>query len=647
MKKSGKKSKSARKGGQEVASKTTESPAANAGNASKQCENESIDHSPSTSAQTPPSMHLISSEQLNAIKKILTESVQMLAKEITEKERQSISSDLNAAKAILTGLPTDHSLVHNTKALDRLTEEVQSIKETIQSKLVSKSDQQSSLQCSTEVTAIKVETIDDLPEPLLERVLSYLSLGDLIKLRALSQGWFQRINSFKVKSLCFSEHPRGFMHRKHQLVSGVFAQNFISSSEFKCFFDTFGRSILSNLKQLRLCKLNLNNKENVKSFSRTLSSLGQLEGGLEELGFFGFGGEQDKPAVEFELRLPMLTSLQLEEVYVIRKLTVDAPRLRKVRLLECSYDLKLVITNVQSIERLLIQDLRCTEVKNLKSLKFLYILHCSTIDPTLLFGLKQLKQIHLFHFKDVESIFNQKQRYGRAELKVYLRGYLLNSPGDPAIRYLTSDRNEGDLVQLATNLSRLADEIPFNTHLPYSAIERVNPKLAIKLLRRFTVLNFISAEEPVRDIERFLNLLKNVPNIVMLEFSGHQPQELYDRLPEYCTVQKLYTYEALPDFEFLLRLKDLIVLHVGSINAKLIRKIFEKLPFLTRLEFFYQNQVATIVVTEDLGHEKRFLVMLGFIECRKANVLGLEAVIRFLVENSVNAARTDRMHLMF
>ena len=40
--------------------------------------------------------------------------------------------------------------------------------------------------------------MDELP---FEKVLSYLSLGDLIKSRGVSRRWYMKIHSFKAKSL--------------------------------------------------------------------------------------------------------------------------------------------------------------------------------------------------------------------------------------------------------------------------------------------------------------------------------------------------------------------------------------------------------------------------------------------------------------
>ena len=47
--------------------------------------------------------------------------------------------------------------------------------------------------------------MDDLPELPFEQVLGYLILEDLLKTRAVSRRWYQKINSFRVKSLCYSK----------------------------------------------------------------------------------------------------------------------------------------------------------------------------------------------------------------------------------------------------------------------------------------------------------------------------------------------------------------------------------------------------------------------------------------------------------
>ena len=461
--------------------------------------------------------------------------------------------------------------------------------------------------------------MDDLPELPFEKVLSYLSLEDRLKARAVSRRWYHKINSFKVKSLCFSERPSGCVFEKNRLVSGAFAQNFISSSRFAMFFDTFGQTILSSLKHLRLCDLRLN-EEHSMAFARTLNSFSQLE----QLDIIRFGLNQQDV---LNLNMPMLTSLQLNGVKGIKKLTLEAPRLREVKILDCS-DLRVEIVHGESVERLLVDYWVNTEVKNLKNLQFLYFGRLRDIGTTFLSSLQQLKEIHM-NSGDVPELFEQKQRYGRADLKIYLCGLLLNGPHDPAInvRRFSNYPSRELLVCLAENRSRLADEIPFYRLIEYSHIERVVSGLEVDLLKRFTNLNHVIVDRPVQDTQRFLDLLKNCENISELSFTCDQPQDLFDRLPEHCAVQKLTLYRPPADLAFLFRLKHLIHFDIrGSIDSETVRKAFEELPVLSSFYFRFNHKNALI----EISQPKDIWV---FVDYKTVTVPDLNAAIKFLVEN--------------
>ena len=114
----------------------------------------------------------------------------------------------------------------------------------------------------------------------------------------------------------------------------------------------------------------------------------------------------------------MLNSLQLEEVFVIKTLTLDAPSLQKVQLADCS-TLSLVIVYGETVERV-DKDFKYTEVKNLMNLKYLYTARVSInlIDSTFLYGLQQLKEIHLYFAYDASRLFEQKRRNGHTNLKI-------------------------------------------------------------------------------------------------------------------------------------------------------------------------------------------------------------------------------------
>ena len=462
--------------------------------------------------------------------------------------------------------------------------------------------------------------MDELPELPFEKVLSYLSLEDRLKARAVSRSWYHRINSIRVSSLCFAERPLGlFILRNHGLINGIFVQNFIFSTKFASFFNAFGPSILSNLRRLRICDLKLDNL-NAAVFAQTLNSFGQLT----ELGLFNFC---PKRVTELELNLPILTSLQIKRVNNIQ-LTLDAPRLRKVRTVNCNL-LNLVIVHGESVERLLTDRFGYTEVKNLKNLQHIYSRDSSPIDSTLLSGLDQLKEIHTMNSQQIANLFEQKQRYGRTDLKIYLCGLYLNGPDDPIVHSLHPYFAKDTFVQLAENPSRLADEIPFLFCLKYSEIKRADPEVEIDFVSRFTNFSHLIVE-PVEDIERFLGLLNKFPNIVNLTFRGAQPRDLFDRLPEHSAVQTLTIPEsALSGLEFLRRLEHLHHLHVGgSLDAEQIRNFFE-LPFLLLFSFGYNNELARIEVIRDSGctYPRGYEVSWG---SKRAEVPDLEAAIQFI-----------------
>ena len=100
---------------------------------------------------------------------------------------------------------------------------------------------------------------------------------------------------------------------------------------------------------------------------------------------------------------------------------------------------------------------------------------------------------------------------------------------------------------------------------------------------------------PAQDVQRFLDLLKNLPNNVGLMFSGDQPQDLFDRLPEHSAIQRLSIERPASDFRFLFRLEHLIIIQfVDYIDFEVVRKAFEELEFLEIFlcRFFCQFQCS-------------------------------------------------------
>ena len=467
--------------------------------------------------------------------------------------------------------------------------------------------------------------MDKLPDVPFKRVLSYLSLEDRFRLSAVSRGCHEKVANSRVKSLCFSGHPIGRISEKSRWVSGVFAHNFISSSKFAKFFNAYGRSVLSSLHHLRLCDLDLD-LVNGKAFIRTLNSFDRLE----ELNIIRV---EFSPQQKFHLYQPMLTGIHLEELNGIQRLILKAPSLRTVKHLDCS-QLKLHIVHGDSVESLIINSLELVRVTNLSNLKRLYVEYLPTGDRTLLSSLGQLKELHLIDGnRSLSEVFAQKQRYNRADLKIYLHGLLLNDRNDLAgyaIRaffggYLTRET----LVQLIDNRSRLADVMPLCRYVNYSSIRPVAPGSEVDLWKSFTDLNEIKTLRSVRDIERFLNLLKNLQHIVKLEFNGNQPQQLFDQLPKHCAVQTLTLWNPPADLTFLFRLKHLIHLHVYDlIDSETVRRAFEELPFLSSFSFDRASRSDSELVSIEVSYRPKQFT--AFVRAEQTTFTTPNAAIEFI-----------------
>ena len=478
----------------------------------------------------------------------------------------------------------------------------------------------------------KMKTIDDLPKVPFERVLSYLSLSDLLKCRAVSRGWYHRINCFRVKSLFCSERSICIRSR---LVRGIFAQNFIGSYRLPAFFTNFQQTILSDLKRLCLCDLR-HAAEDVPALFRILNSFDRLQE-LAIVRFFGSISSNLKTDVE--LNLPFLQSIRLEAVEELgRLLTLDTPRLQVVKLWKCP-DLSLALRHDESVEWLLLDQWQYLPVKNLKNLRHLHVRGPVEIEPTFLLHLKHLREIQL-EVPDREllevpdrELLEQKQRYGRADLKIYRFGCLLGGPDDPAMssaRFPDLNSAFVHLAELLTeNPTKLADELPLCRELYYTAIESVEAETAVNLLKRFSSLYEIIVDEPVKHVQRFLDLLKSLDITVALWFYGDQPQDLLDRLPKYFAIQRLFLQRAPSDLRFLFELKTLKYLFIKfSVDIEFIRKIWKELPLITSFYFRYLNNEILI----EIDPPKRIEIS---VDGEWTDFQGLNAAIQYIAENVV------------
>ena len=146
-------------------------------------------------------------------------------------------------------------------------------------------------------------------------------------------------------------------------------------------------------------------------------------------------------------------------------------------------------------------------VKKTGHYTYLYVINHPSIHSTLLLDLKKLKEFHLWDPLIVPELFDQENRYNRADLKILYRGCLLDCLQGPAIRFLSEPFGLEAIAYMAEHPLKLADKIPGQTWLSYSIIKAV-PRASKNLMKRYTDLNEIVVHQPVQDTERFLDLLK-------------------------------------------------------------------------------------------------------------------------------------------
>ena len=208
-------------------------------------------------------------------------------------------------------------------------------------------------------------------------------------------------------------------------------------------------------------------------------------------------------------------------------------------------------------------------------------------------ALPQLKEVHLNEVFNVFLLFAQQRRNGRVDLKIFFFGFLVDGPEDPAFEFSRYFHRRETFDRLAEDPSRLADEIPVSRSLDYTCIEPIAPLVANNFVARLTELRELGVFTPIKDVQRFLDFLKNFDQIVHLKFTCDQPQDLFDRLPEHSAVQRLDIYGHLADLQFLARLKHLLHLELyPSMRVEAIRNAFE-LPFLLVFTFKHYRVMIT------------------------------------------------------
>ena len=310
----------------------------------------------------------------------------------------------------------------------------------------------------------------------------------------------------------------------------------------------------------------------------------------------------------WQLKLPNLNEIRLENVLSAKSITLDAPKLSKIYIWDfLNRVLPLKIIHLESVKTVVVHKKRCLEVEKFVNLEYLYVVNSyqderEPYSAKLLSNLKFLKEVHFEERQAISFIYSQMQRYERFDLKVYYRGLLLKGQDDEFLSlhpvYAPWHLNEEIINFMLAKRSRLADEILFYESFEYPKSQQWTEKVQVdhQFWHRFTKMNRLEVSLPIQNTECCLDFLKNFHMVVFNLSPTIEPDEyLFNRLSDYSpSIQYLTINGCSPhsrdfnlDLSFLFKLKNLIELDLRKISIETIfvKKIFEKLEFLKKISF--------------------------------------------------------------
>lgn len=384
----------------------------------------------------------------------------------------------------------------------------------------------------------------ELPDLVLENLLAYLDLRTLIRCRAVSKRWCALASGIRVRNLLFSDWDVDHLHNKWQLLEPDFDRNYIECSKFESFFRHYAHSLLSRMRHLRVCELDLSIFRRRSAFVKVVNGFGELEC-LDLVRVSHLPGY-------FELNLPNLRSVRFEELKTFG-LTLDTPRLSE---LTCLFvvNIGLDFIHPESVESLLVYG--CSpldpdlDLEKLKNLRFIYIqrMNVSEIGPNFLVNLVRLEEIHLNYDRGaLEKLQLQRHQYNRTDLRIYFHGLCLDHLNDYEEFWSDSELGTPALDCTIANPSKLAARLPLNRYICYSQIKPVVAQVPVDYWTRFSNLEKISVYEPVEDVQQFLSFLRNFDNVHSLQLDAKCAQSLFDQLPKHCPrIQKILMIGSKP-----------------------------------------------------------------------------------------------------
>lgn len=444
--------------------------------------------------------------------------------------------------------------------------------------------------------------MNNLPPPLLAKVLNYLKLTEKIKFRLVCKEWAKRINEdCKLTSILVCSHLQDKSRWYSKWMdTNEFAdlRNVFPKGELRSLFVQSANQLLDNVQNLSFYY------SDVITMNRLLAKFKRLERllvyGLEWLPGWNTG--------QLTIDQPMLRVLEIDIMYGIRPVIVNAPALKFVKLHVFNENQKFNFSHPQSVEHLELKesfakfDQAFEDFVNLKILvlsgkdeilkwNFSMGKNEKPIKDDLLCKMTSLKELHFFNTRLFDQLMQQKRKYKLDQLKLYLCGLNLTS--------VEQYDHKKRLQLFVDHFPQLADQLYFEHTIDYDEMRALLPSLPDGFMARFTKLTKVVSSNAIEDENQFCEFLMQCRSIRSLQFEiGTVSEQLLKRMLMICPYLRelkiqdsdlsLDTPEPDAFLKLLFGFKHLTKFEIDQrINLKFMKKVFRAFTDLDHFAFFF------------------------------------------------------------
>ena len=434
--------------------------------------------------------------------------------------------------------------------------------------------------------------MEDLPLVPAMKIIGYLSIEEISKLKLVNKWFYQLINeNVKIENLVISTYDDLPYNRRwfytYDLVS---LQQLIENKSFRQTSLLLKQSIISNqLKRLYIYEAQIL-LEVLNSFDK-LIHLEMIDFAVESI------------TRNNVLRLPMLEILYLEwsnEFGLENLLVIDLPKLRRFKLQSsCIHGSFMELTHPDSIQCLEVNSF--DECRNFLSFCInLQHFYCANLYLDNLNNfikpvrkLTKLRSIHLNGEKDVYAILELKKESFNKDLKIHFGNLEIGVLPDELDFDNWSILDHKMINLYAKYYSKLADYCPHVSEINYNDLEACFNKLPDNFTNKFPNFDFLVAHKEVNNLNQLIKVLDECKTIRKLKLHSSLGQRFFDcNLTDLCpNIVKLKVLgNQVLDFEFVFKFKNICRISIDqTLPIELAKRLIQSFKSLKRLEFYHRD----------------------------------------------------------